>query len=171
MNRIGGLIKSERVLIILTIIFFGGLVLLKVVLAAVYKVESSKGATEAGVIHTVYKHHVSEQKDVDKLAKIGNNLLQDKNYYYAALNLKQASDLDANYRDAAYGWAYATVQINQDNLTADALTEIKTGLTRAEKVDPYYAPMLRLKLIVAQAENNQETVKSTEERMTVLGIK
>lgn len=169
--RRGGLSFRRHIWITLGIIFVAGLIILKIVLAAVYTTEAKKGATEAEVIHSVYADRVSKQTDVDRLAKAGHFFLQDRDYFYAALTLKRASDLDANYRDAAYGWAYATFQINQENLTPETMNDIKTGISRAEKVDPYFEPMLRLKLLIAELENDQDTLKATQDRMTVLGLK
>lgn len=162
--------QFDSLLMVLVVIFVGGLIGVKMLSSAVYAVESQKGATEAALIHDVYAQHVREQKDVDKLARVGGALLTRKQYFYAALNLEQASDLDTNYRDVAYGWAYALVQANHDQLTTEHVTDIKTALGRAEKVDPFYEPMLRLKLLIAQIENDDTVATATQSRMATLGI-
>src|SRR6266511_4126424 len=59
------------------------------------------------VVLPTYTKHVDAQTDVNKLAQTGGKLLDHNMPLYAAPNFKRASDLDPNYRDAAYGWAYA----------------------------------------------------------------
>jgi hypothetical protein len=164
-------VTSLNLFVMLAIGLVIGLVILHFVMDAVYTAGVKKGVSAEEIIYPAYKTHVEGQKDVDKLAKIGNYFLTKKEFYYAALNLKQASDLDLNYRDAAYGWAYAVMQTQGDHPTADRLTEVQTALSRAEKVDPYYEPMLRLKVLVAQLQNNQDMVQKTQARMKALGIK
>lgn len=156
---------------ILGAVFIVGIISIKMVLAAVYSAEVKKGATEAEVIHGAHAARVAQQTDIDKLARNGAAFLLDRDYFYAAVSLKRAAELDTNYRDAAYGWAYATLQLNQNKLTPEVLTDINAGLAQAEKVDPYFEPMLRLKLMIAELENKQEVVSATEARMAILGLK
>lgn len=160
---------SPKLAIILVVVLVVGIFVLRVVTRTLS--QPRDGANEATDIVSVYSAHVEKQTDVVKLTKNGDALVRKNMPQFAALNYKRASDLNKESRDAAYGWAYATVQANANGLGESALNDISTALDRIEKVDPYYEPMLRLKLTVAEIKGDTQTVTAIKERMQLLGIK
>ncbi len=149
-------------------IIIAGLVFVKVIIQAVYAREIKQLANPQIVILAPYQEHVSQSTNALKLAQVGEGLLQKKLPRYAEVNFKRASDLDLNYRDAAYGWAYAILARAEGSLTPDDLVSLHTAIDRAEAVDPLYPPLLKLKLIVAKTENNQDLVTLTQNRLNLL---
>jgi hypothetical protein len=156
-------------LLLLVIIFFGGMALIQFITGQVYSSSVKAIPTGEALIYPTYKEHLATQKDTRHLARSGDVLLNSNMPLYASLNFARASELDPNLRDAAYGWAYALLQAKQDKLSPQDLQDIHTAINRAEAVDPMYIPLLKLKLLVAQIEKNQDVITATQARLKALG--
>ncbi len=145
-----------------------GFLAIKFVSHAVYTLETKRIISTEDIIFPGYKQKVQKETDVSKLARVANNLSQKNLYTYASLNFKRASDLDPNYREMAYGWAYAILHATNGKLSPQDLTDLHTALTRAEAVDPLYKPTLELKKLIAQLENDKDAQAQADQRLKLL---
>ncbi len=159
---------SWPTLLPLVMVLVGGLVIIKMISATVQNAYTHNLSKNEDLITPAYTKHVASESDSAKLATIGNKLMKKQLFAYAALNFKRASDLDPNFRDAAYGWAYTLLEANHNHLTASTLKQLHTAINRTEAIDPFYPPLLHLKITVAQAEGDTATQKIAEQRLKLL---
>jgi hypothetical protein len=145
-----------------------GILLIRGIGSMIYFSQTRNLPTEEGFIDKVYAQTVAHKLDPALASATGITLLLDKYPRYAAWNFKQASDLDPNFRDAAYGYAYAYLQDKKNRLTADDFKVLYEVIDRGEKVDPLYKPLLELKKIIAELENNQTLVSSIDARLQLI---
>lgn len=133
-----------------------------------YEQEVKQLGTTDDPVFSAYSQTVSHAKDARSLARVGEKLLVKGMPRFAVLHFKRASELDPNYRDAAYGWAYALLQEKKESLTEADLQEIHTAINRAEAIDPLYIPVLKLKLFLAELEQDQSVINATQARLQLL---
>lgn len=145
-----------------------GLVIISTISNVVYKLNTRDLPRPEELIYPAYEERVKHETEVTKLAKSADGLTKKQMFAYATLNFKRASELDPNYRDMAYGWAYALLQTKNTLLSQTDLEEIRTAIERAESVDPLYPPVLELKKLLADLENNQDIKTSVEHRLQLL---
>lgn len=125
-------------------------------------------ATEESVLVPAYREKVMNETDVRKLLHTGDTLMAKNMPLYAAMNYERASALDPNFRDAAYGWAYALLQARNAGMKGVELGTIKGAVERAEAVDPLYLPILEIKKSIAGLEHDQSTIEATQARIEAL---
>jgi hypothetical protein len=134
-----------------------------------YAHETSTLVSPDQLITETYQAKLDRESDVAHLAKVGSNLLKINMPQYAAMNFKRASDLDKNYRDVAYGWAYALVQLDQANvINTGHINDVHTALDRVETIDPDYIPALKLKKLVAELETKTDIIQAIDARLALL---
>lgn len=149
--------------------FLVGLFGVRLLSGAVYALNTRHLPTDKDVVYPAYEAKVSQATDSPKLALSGKKLLEKQLDAYAVLNFKRASDLDPTYRDAAYGWAYALLKNKPETLTQSDLQSLHTAIDRAEKVDPLYVPVLKLKKMLADLEHDSQTAQAAQKRIELVG--
>lgn len=143
-----------------------GFIVIRLISGAIYAEETRSLPTVETEVLSVYQPTVKKMTDVEKVLKSADRLVLKGYYPFAALLYEQASNLDPNLRDASYGWAYSLLQKPQ--VTASDLVAIHSAIARAEAVDPLYAPLLQVKLIVANLEKDTATLAATRARLDSL---
>lgn len=146
-----------------------GIVITRIITQATYLRQTSHLPTDDTMIIPAYTQSINQRTDTTQIAKAGEQLLAKGMPKYAAINFARASDLDKNSRDLAYAWAFSLVKAKGNNLTSGDLKNIKTALARGEAIDPFYIPLLQLKLLLAQAEHDVPTIEAIQERLRILG--
>ena len=162
---------STRFVVTAIVIIILGISVIIFVPKVVYNQVTAPFVNNDNGVYAAYELNVVKQTDQSKLGQAGEYLLKKQLYPHAALAFKRAADLDPNYRDAAYGWAYAILQDKQTKLTAGDLQDIHDAIKRAEAVDPLYIPLLKLKLLMAEIERDQDTAQLVQSRLRLLGEK
>ncbi len=155
----------------LALFFVVGLLVIRVAKGVVYASQAKKTESAEALILTPYTQTVAAKNNAIERAQVGQSLLEKDLPLYAAINFAQAATLDPNYRDAAYGWAYALLQAKGDHLSEQDSQNIHKAITQAEAVDPLYPPLLELKKIVAEAENKPDVMQQVAERLQLLSQK
>ncbi len=153
-------------LAVLTVVGLAGS---RLVSGQVYRWGTRNLTSPDALVLPAYGEFVAQQTDVDALSRQGRRLLEKNLPGYAALLFRRASELDPNYRDAAYAWAYAVLQANPNQLSLGDRQDIHQAINQIEKVDPHYLPMLKLKLLLARLEGDAATVAATQARLKLLG--
>ncbi|HEY1074863.1 MAG TPA: hypothetical protein VGE59_04185 [Patescibacteria group bacterium] len=157
---------SSRFAIILGSVFFGGLIVIKLIAGAIYAEETRLLPSAETEILPTYQLTVKKMTNVEKAMKSADRLVSKGYYDFSELLYAQASTLDPNLRDASYGWAYSIIK--KPHLASKDLVDLHTAMSRAEAVDPLYPPLLQLKLIVATLEKDQSTTTATQARLDSL---
>lgn len=145
-----------------------GLLVINGVKSVVYARHTKDIPTAESLILPAYSKKVAGESSVAKLAKVGDALLAKDMAAFAELNFKRASELDKNYRDMAYGWAYSLLQSRNGKLTDQDFHDLETAIARAEAVDPHYVPLLQLKIRVEEARGNTSEAKLAQQRLDLL---
>ena len=145
-----------------------GVALIKVVSKTVYAAQVSNQPDSKPELLELTQRRVAAKNDVAKLAATAESLLKTNRPEYAKYYFARVSDLDLNLRDAAYGWAYAITKANRGELSSVDLVELTTAIDRGEKVDPFFVPLLELKLALAKSQNNQALINATQKRLDLL---
>ncbi len=153
---------------VLSLLLIGGLVIIRLAATVVYNLQTRNMPTAESLILDPYQQTVAQKTDPQELARTGSGLLKKGLPRYAALNFARASELDSNYRDAAYGWAYALFKAKQPNLTTQDRQEINTALDRAERIDPFYRPTIELKQLMAELEKKPDAAQALADRLHLL---
>jgi hypothetical protein len=154
--------------LMLLVVLLVGIWLIRLVANNTYAKQTRDIPSVESIVLPAYTQKVSRETDIAKLVNVGNGLLDKNLPIYAATAFNKASDLDPNYRDAAYAWGYALMQARNGDLSAAELAQVKTAIDRAEIIDPMYVPLLQLKLLVANIEKNTEVAQATESRLKAL---
>lgn len=154
---------------VLAALIVAGMTIKSMVVKQTYARETSEMALPDQLIMQPYQAKIDQESDVAHLAQVGSDLLKINLPQYAAMNFKRASDLDKNYREVAYGWAYALVQLDQANIIrTEHIDDVHTALDRVEAIDPNYVPALKLKRLVAELENKTDIVQTVDVRLDLL---
>lgn len=161
--------QSWMTYIALGVALAGGVLIINSVKGSTYQSTLQKLPDVGDSMESTFSVSVSKKTDARALAKSADGLLKMKLYSFAAIAFHRASDIDPNYRDAAYGWAYARFQSEQEVLSPQSVDEIKQALARVEAVDPLYIPAIKLRLLIAQKENDVSLVEKLTNRLSTLG--
>lgn len=162
---------SLPIIVFCVALLIGGMLVIKAITKSIDAHNQKKVAGREDIIYPAYKEHVAKETDMKRLVETGNSFLKSKQYNYAALKFKRASDLDANFRDSAYAWAYSVIKTDSAQLTQQDLHDLHSAFDRIEKVDPLYEPYLKLKSIVSDIEHNDADKKIADDRLAALEIK
>lgn len=166
-RRVAKHFSVRGIVFIFGLLLFGPF-LVKGITSRAYAAESRAMATNEDLISPAYETALEKTSDVSKLTRVGQGLMTLGFYKYAALNFKRASDVDPNFRDASYAWAYCILKDKHSALTPQDLSQVHLAINRAEAVDPLYLPLLKLKIAVAELEKDQSTLDATHARLSLL---
>lgn len=148
-------------------LFFLGLGLVRLTANAVYD-HVSAAADMPQNLDGFTKARVARRTDAVKLVNAGQKLLGQNMAEFAAYYFARASELDPNWRDAAYGWGYSVIAGRGGQLGEDDVKQVETAIVRVERVDPFYQPMLELKRALAESRHDQATIDAVNRRLELL---
>lgn len=154
--------------IVLIALFILGVGIIRLVANSAYYKESRKSIDRTAEIKELAQSRVAASTDTPKLISTGQKLLQEDQAEYARLYFARASDLDTNLRDTAYAWAYSIVKSVHGKLSSSDIVEVNQALARAERVDPFFKPVLEMKLVVAKQLGDTSLAQATEARLKLL---
>jgi hypothetical protein len=164
-KSVGASLAQSKVMLLALALFVLGVIIVRIITHRIQANTQATIAQQDDLIYPVYKERVKQQSNVTKLITVADALSKKKLFVYAALNFEQASTLDPNYRDAAYGWAYTLMQAHHAHLSVDDRKQLHAAIARVEAVDPLYVPLLQLKLTLAEVEKNEADKQLAQQRL------